>query len=334
MPGSKSSKKAQGTAAILKYSDGTISFQSKNLSNGSADFLEPILEELATMNVAEANTLKRRQKSKFTNPELPLFEDTSTIDCFASLLKDAREGYFPQREKLTLDEVGNVLGISGAAIQKKETGKCKKIDKEDLRSFSLLFQVTPHYLVGLVTDPYGYLLTNGVKKALALNYPDFDPPKDQKEENAYAPTLTAPMEYPSEAVRTRGQLILYHMLLDSFDLLQTFLILAKRCFENQEKVLVRFADLPFLHQESINNKLSWTASEEFQENWCNFIVQPAVQKQHQIISKALVIFADLGKRNFECLDTLARISCVTSPAHKEMIGVLLEESLGIHKPVS
>ena len=333
MPRSKSSKKAQGATAIFKYSDGAISFQSKNLANGSADFLEPILEELATMNVAEANMLKRGPKSIFTNPELPLFEDTSTIECFASLLKDAREGYFPKGKKLTREEVGNVLGISGTAIQKKEAGECKKIDKEDLRSFSLLFQVTPHYLVGLVSDSHGYLLTNGVKKALTLHYPDFDPNKYQQEENAHV-TLTAPMEFPSEAVCIRGQLILYHMLLDGFDLLQMFLILAERCFEDQKRVLARFADLPFLHKESINNTLLWAASEEFQENWCNFIVQPEVLKQHQILSDALAIFADLGKRNFECLDTLARISCVASPAHKEMIGVLLEESLGIHKPVS
>ena len=70
MPGSKSSKKAQGKAAIFKYSGGTISFQSKNLSNGSADFWEPILEELSALTVAEANMLRRGPKSRFTDPEL------------------------------------------------------------------------------------------------------------------------------------------------------------------------------------------------------------------------------------------------------------------------
>lgn len=330
MPRSVSSKAVQVKTAISNYSGGTLSLPGSHSLKASADFLEPILEELSTLNVAEVNILKGVPNSTpNVNSTLPIFEDASTIKCFAARLKNAREGIFPRGKKLTLEEVGNALGISGAAIHKKEKNLEKKIDRADLLSFSLLFQISPHYLLGLVTDPYGYLLTNGVTEALILALPKFDPTRYGQQEHTQ--TITAPMQFVSDTVCTRGQLILYHTLLDSPDLLQIFSVLAKKPLDDQQRTLARFSDLSFLHEEYIDDKLLWAASEDFKEKWCDFIIQPAVQKRHQVVSDALATFADLGKRNFDCLDSLARITCVTSSAHKEMIFLLLKESLQIRK---
>jgi len=314
MPRSTVSKEIQRTHALSCYSGGTISFQNSSSSSVSEDSLRQVIEELSELTVEEANILCGNDRNTPTvNSLSPIFEDLSTIKCYVKRLREERE-----RIGLTLEEVGNTFGISGVAIHKKESGSGKKIDPDDLLSFSLLFQVTPHYLVGLVSDPHAYLPTNSVIKALNPVCQSITSSICDQHEN-----VTAPMQFPSKTICIRGQRILYHTLLDTPDLLEVFLRLATSTFTTQKCTIARFRDLYALHETYIDEALS----EDFSEAWGEFILQPDVLKRHQEFSDTLALFETLGTRHFDCLDCLARIACSRSHKFKEMIYTLIYESL-------
>lgn len=314
MPRSTASKERQRAHTLFCYSGGTISLQNSNSSSVTEEFLRQVIEELSKLTVEDANILCGNNRNRSTvNSLSPIFEDHSTIKCYVKRLHKERE-----RIGLTLEEVGNTFGISGVAIHKKESGSGKKIDPDDLLSFSLLFQVTPHYLVGLVSDPHAYLPTDSVIKALNPDCQSNTPSICDQHKN-----VTIPMHFPSEAIRIRGQRILYHTLLDNPDLLEVFLHLATSTFTTQKCTIARFRDLYALHETYIDEALS----EDFSEAWDEFIFQPDVLKRHQEFSDSLALFETLGTRHFDCLDCLARIACSRSHKFKEMIYTLIYESL-------
>lgn len=312
MPRSKYAKELQRKHALSCYSGGTIFFPED--SPFFRESLYQLIEELTRLTVEEANILSGSNK-EMTAGELskPVFESASTIDLYAKRIREERE-----KIGLTQEEVGNVLGISPEAICKKEEGKGKKIDPDDLLSFSLLFRVTPHYLVGLVSNPTEYLLTTSVIKALSLSCQHVSLSNDNQRKN-----IVAPMQFPSEAVRIRSQLILYRTLLDNPDLLKAFLRLATDTFERQKCTIARFRDLYALHEPYIEEAIS----KDFSAIWSKFIFQADVMHRHQEFSDALVIFETLGQRNFDCLDCLSRVACNKSNKLQEMICALIYESL-------
>lgn len=314
MPRSIASKDSQKAHTLFCYSGGTISLQNSSASSVPEDSLRQIIKELSELTVEDANMLSGNDRNRSTvNASSPIFEDISTIKCYVKRLREERE-----RLGLTLEEVGNAFGISGVAIHKKESGSGKKIDLDDLLSFSLLFQVTPHYLVGLVSDPHAYLPTDSVIKALNPDCQSNTPSICDQHEN-----VTAPMQFPSKAIRIRGQRILYHTLLDNPDLLEVFLHLATSTFTTQKCTIARFRDLYALHETCIDEALS----KDFGDAWGEFIIQPDVLQRRQEFSDALALFEALGKRNFDCLDCLARVACNNSTKFQEMICALICESL-------
>lgn len=65
----------------------------------------------------------------------------------------------PEARKLTQEQLANVLQISHVAMYKKENDM-GIIDRNDLLCFSIIYQTTPHYLLGLVPEdkPFTYLV--------------------------------------------------------------------------------------------------------------------------------------------------------------------------------
>lgn len=58
-------------------------------------------------------------------------------------LKQLRE-----QKKLTQEEVGAIIGVNKAAIQKYESGKVENIKRSNIKKLADFFNVTPTYLMG------------------------------------------------------------------------------------------------------------------------------------------------------------------------------------------
>lgn len=53
----------------------------------------------------------------------------------------------------TLDEIGRIVGVSRATVQRWETGTIKEMRRDKLVALSRALQTTPDYLMGLTDDP-------------------------------------------------------------------------------------------------------------------------------------------------------------------------------------
>jgi len=78
-----------------------------------------------------------------TTPECFSRPSEKMLKTYAERLKEQRE-----RMKMTLEEVGWQIGATRTAVEKIENSANQKINKTYLESFSLLFQVSPLYLLG------------------------------------------------------------------------------------------------------------------------------------------------------------------------------------------
>lgn len=77
--------------------------------------------------------------------------DRSSTDLKSFPNKRTSGGNWLETKALTQQEIANILGTSNVAIHKKEAGAVS-IDRFDLCCFSLIYGVTPHYLLGLVPE--------------------------------------------------------------------------------------------------------------------------------------------------------------------------------------
>lgn len=75
--------------------------------------------------------------------------------------------YWFKNSKLSLDELGNILGVTHTAISKSYIHETKmgqaphnsRIERHYLAAYSLVFSISPYYLIGTVDDPKKYVPT-------------------------------------------------------------------------------------------------------------------------------------------------------------------------------
>lgn len=72
---------------------------------------------------------------------------------------------------LTLEDVGNVAGISRSAVQKYEKGIIKNVYVSAVEQFAKALRCNPAYLMGWVDDPE---IEKGEGEALVLTPPEID----------------------------------------------------------------------------------------------------------------------------------------------------------------
>ena len=72
---------------------------------------------------------------------------------------------------LTLEDVGNMVGLSRSAVQKHEKGIIKNIYVSTVEQFAKALRCNPAYLMGWVDDPE---IEKGEGEALVLTPPEID----------------------------------------------------------------------------------------------------------------------------------------------------------------
>lgn len=91
-----------------------------------------------------------------------ILTDGAAIYAYSQRLYNTRHGIFPpgiqgKGYRFTEKEVGSLMGISGAAVSAKErytaSNPIKRINRNDLLRFCTIYDVSPHYLLGLVDNP-------------------------------------------------------------------------------------------------------------------------------------------------------------------------------------
>jgi len=64
------------------------------------------------------------------------------------------------KKGLTQEELGKILGVQKAAIQKYESGLVENIKRSSIIKMAQIFDVTPAYIMGWTDDPQGVPLSN------------------------------------------------------------------------------------------------------------------------------------------------------------------------------
>lgn len=284
-------------------------------------------------------------------------ENFQTMKCYSERIKNARLGIYPQGERLTQIEVGRIIGISGVAVHKKEQGK-SPIDRNDLLAFCLLYQVTPDYLLGKVSDPYTFLKSPSPCKSVDKAKMHADGPQKEKTEKRVdnseneeteectdgseneetekrtnnsenetkvdSGSISFPLSFPHKSVHGRAQLLIYNAYNNSA-LYAAFQNLTTASFDVQEKVLSRFQELPVIDSCPLDEAVISVLSEEFQMKWTEFIVFKSENERLEI-RQFMGQLAHLGTCNFSCLDFMARVSILPQKI-KDMAEILITESL-------
>jgi len=321
MPVSKVKKSTRTNKLFERYSNGALSFSLE--TDDTEYYLKSIISKIPD--------------SELQTPEIKAL--------YAERIKLARQGIQPPGKRLTQDEVGHAFGVSSVAIHKKEQGTAP-IDREDLLSFCLLYQVTPDYLLGKVSDPHSFIRKSPViltklhrikkvVKRLRKKYKarkkatkqSATPTKEEQEEESlraeHSPTIAMSFSLPAAAVRSRAQLIIYKTYSDS-ELYAAFLKLASATFDTQEKFLSRLQGLPDIDSCPLAEELRSVLTEPFQMEWTYFIEFKCENERSQIC-QYMDQLARLGTCNFACLDFMARIS-ILSKETQNMVKTLLNMS--------
>lgn len=292
MPTRKERKQAVIKKALARYSGGTIA-----LSANSDTHAEFLTEQIQIV------------------PE-PLLENPVVMEVYADRLKKARKGILPKRKELSLEEAGRTLGISAEAVRKKETG-AMPVDRDDLLTFCLLYQVTPDYLLGRVADPSAYLVTPVLSRAMR---------RSGYTKKIKAKSVVVPISVPPESVQARARLVIYETYEDP-ELFSALMKLASVSHRQQENIIRKFEDLHSIRACPIEEKVQWALTDEFQESiWCPFTLKVRSGAQELDLSDALDYLAHLGASFFDCLDTIARIA-ISSERFRNMAKILIEECL-------
>ena len=286
MPQRKASKAAQTDKILERYSEGTLPL--------SKEHLRSIITAI---------------------PDADL-KDAEKMAVYIQRINWARRGILPKGSQLSFEEVGKLLGISGAAVFKKEHSNAP-IDRNDLLMFCLLYRVSPHYLLGMVPGPYDLIMEPTVLEDLIGN-------RIGNKEKGSSRLATIPMAFPPAQVQGRAQLIIYNAY-NSDDLYSELFQLSAKGFRIQQRVIARFQDLPVFEDCPIDEMVKQTFSDEFQMEWTRFIVFKS-EKEQAHIRKFMERLARLGTRNFACLDTMARVS-ISSQSIKNAVAVLIKEDL-------
>lgn len=75
--------------------------------------------------------------------------DFLTDDQIGSLIKKHRI-----LRNLTQGELGELVGVQAAAVQKWESGKVKNIKRSVLRDLSIVLKINPSLLIGIPTEEF------------------------------------------------------------------------------------------------------------------------------------------------------------------------------------
>lgn len=255
--------------------------------------------------------------------EIPdaVLENEDTIKIYGERLRTSRNGLRPKEQQngqgLTLEEVGQNLGISTVMVAAKEGANKKKslcrIDKDDLLAFCCIYQVSPHYLLGLMDSPAQYKISMGTQQRKGNHNETFD---DFSEKSIQE----FPFLIPSTAVQSRGQLIIYN-LKDNQALLTLLIQLANSSRNVQQKVLSRFMSSKSIANCQIEEHLVRISTKEFKDAWLEFVVFSPDQDRR---IEHMKILENLGKRNFDVLDFIAKIAVCPSETQK-MVQSMLED---------
>lgn len=254
-----------------------------------------------------------------------ILKDPDIIEIYKKRLRASREGTRPEgfyeEPKLTLEEVGKHLGISTVMVAAKEgANKDKplvKIDRNDLLCFCMLYQVSPHYLLGLVNHSSEYK----IPREQLIPLPNSSrSSEDKQREPSKKCTKEFPIMFPSTAVQSRGQIIIYR-LKENQEFLQLLIRLAKASQRVQQIILSRFENSASVTGCQIEKYLAETATEEFRNEWLRFVVSAPNQDQRIEQMKTL---AEVGLRNFDILDFIAKVSVCDTKTQK-MVQLVLED---------
>ena len=216
----KERKKAIIKKALARHSGGTIALSAS--SDAHAEFLA---EQIQTV------------------PE-HLLENPVVMAVYADRLKKARKGILPKRKGLSLEEAGCTLGISAEAVRKKETG-AMPVDRDDLLTFCLLYQVTPDYLLGRVTDPSAYLVTPVLSKAMR---------QSGYAKKIKSKSVTVPIFVSPEPVQARARLVIYETYEDP-ELFSALMKLTSVSHHQQESIIRKLEDLRSIRACPIEEKV-------------------------------------------------------------------------------
>lgn len=292
MPTRKERKQAVIKKALARYSGGTIALSAN--SNAHVKFLT---EQIQTV------------------PER-LLENPMVMEVYADRLKKTRKGILPKRKGLSLEEAGRTLGISAEALRKKETG-AMPVDRDDLLTFCLLYQVTPDYLLGRVTDPSAYLVTPVLSKAMR---------RSGYTKKIKAKRVTVPISVPPESVQARARLVIYKTCEDP-ELFSALMKLASASHRQQENIIRKFEDLRSIRTCPIEEKVQWALTDEFKESiWFPFTLKVRSGAQELDLSDALDCLVHLGASFFDCLDFMARVA-ISSDKIRDSVKFFIPECL-------
>ena len=76
--------------------------------------------------------------------------------------------FYREKRGMTLEELGNKVGVSKSTVLKWETGSIANMKRDKISKVAKALNVSPAYLMGWVEDPHGYvqLDISGVVEAI------------------------------------------------------------------------------------------------------------------------------------------------------------------------
>lgn len=270
------------------------------------------------------------------------------IFTYCERLHNTRKGIFPKgitrKRKFTEKEIGTLMGVSGAAVSAKEryttSMPIRKIDRKDLLQFCTIYDVSPHYLLGLVDDPQRCIVHENGRMIFTPSSIEGD--LSQKE-------IIFPLWFDSAKIILRTRLI-FIGLGDNPGLRDLLIHAATKCTgDTQERLLSCFKNWRGVDQSTIEDRLMADLNDDFKSAIrrsleIDFVEQmPAIGADISIehwfdenwgILFSSRVFEDaryrdendywnlLGYQNFEFLDYIAKISLADGQAKALIEGML------------
>lgn len=270
------------------------------------------------------------------------------IFTYCERLRNTRKGIYPKgitrKQKFTEKEVGALMGVSGAAVSAKEryttSMPVREINRMDLLQFCTIYNVSPHYLLGLVDGPHKVIVHQNGRMRFTPSSIEGD--FSQKE-------LTIPIRFDPSKIILRARLI-FVGLGDNPGLRDLLIHAAAKCTgDTQERLLSCFKNWRGFDQSAIEERRMADINDDFKstirrsmgidaferapaidvditieqwvtENWGIFY-RPSLFENTQYRNEN-DYWNLLGYQNFEFLDFIAKVSLADKQAK-----VLIEEML-------